>query len=194
MNTSIVEQRTVGPVCEHLMMRWGAVFAGWFVATGIAIMLYVFGLAVGFSAVNFHDAAVIARGISIGAIVWMILTWSTALWIGAMFASWFDGRNDTEMGLVRGVAVWGVSMAATGVLMASGLMHVAFVAAVPGPGPTLLDPAVGARYTAALMWTAFGSALLSLITSGLGGWLGSRHVHHVYHLREYTPHARGSSQ
>ena len=107
-------------VREHPVMRWGAVFAGWFVATGTALVLYVFGLAIGFSAFNPHDAAAVARGVSAGAIVWMILTWGAALWTGGMFASWFDGRNETEMDVVRGLTVRGLSMAATGLVMASG--------------------------------------------------------------------------
>lgn len=91
---------------DHPVMRWGAVWAGWLVATGIAALLYAFGLAVGFSAFNPQDPAAIARGISGGAMAWMILTWAASMWLGAMFAAWFDGRNDTEMGVTRGLAMW----------------------------------------------------------------------------------------
>lgn len=173
-------------------MRWGPVFAGWFVATGIAVLLYVFGLAVGFSGFAPWNTAAVGRGISAGAIVWMILTWGAALWIGGMFAGWFDGRNDTEMGVVRGLTVWGLSITATTLLVATGLtQHVMFVTAIPTDlGTQTVDPALIAHYTAVTMWTAFGSAVLSLITSALGGWLGAHHVHHVYHLRSYAPHGR----
>lgn len=182
-----------GPVLrEHPIMRWGAVFAGWFVATGTATLLYVFGLAMGFSAFDPHNVAAVARGISAGAVVWMILTWGAALWVGGMFASWFDGRNDTEMGVVRGLTVWGLSVAATGLLTATGLTHVAAFATVPSAEVPTLDQAMVARYTAVLMWTAFGSVVLSLITSAFGGWLGAHHVHRVYHLREYAAHRRES--
>jgi len=40
------------------------------------------------------------------------------------------------------------------------------------------------------MWAAFGSAVVSLVTSALGGWMGAHHVHHVYHLRHYSEHRR----
>ncbi len=190
MPTTLVDQRADALVREHPVMRWGAVFAGWLVATGMAILLYVFGLAVGFSALEPHDVAAVARGFSAGAIVWVILTWGAALWIGAMFASWFDGRNDTEMGVVRGLTVWGLSMTATGVLIASGLAHRSFIASIPDAGNPTVDPARVAHYTAALMWAAFGSAVLSLLTSAFGGWLGAHHVHRVYHLRDYPLHGR----
>src|SRR5579883_2773158 len=173
-------------VREHPVMRWGAVFAGWFVATGTALLLYAFGLAVGFSAVNPGDAATVAHGLSAGAIVWIVLTWAAALWAGGMFASWFDGRNDTEMGVVRGLTVWGVSMAATGLTIASGLAHAAFVTTGTNAGAAPVDPTQAAHYAAALMWAAFVSSVVSLITAASGGWMGAHHIHRVYHLRRYS--------
>ena len=177
---------------ELPLMRWGPVFAGWFVATGVAVLLYAFGLAMGLSALDPWNNALVGRGISAGAIVWMILTWGAALWIGGMFAGWFDGRNDTEMGVVRGLTVWGLSITATTLLVATGLTHhVTFITSAPTDlGTQTVDAAVLAHYTAAAMWTAFGCTVLSLITSAFGGWLGAHHVHHVYHLRSYTPHRR----
>lgn len=185
------DQRADALVREHPTMRWGAVFAGWLVASGTAILLYVFGLAVGFSAFEPHNVAAIVRGVSAGAIVWVILTWGGALWIGAMFASWFDGRNDTEMGVVRGLTVWGLSMTATALVVASGLTHVGLIPSTPDTGDLTVDATKVAHYTAAVMWTAFGSSVLSLLTSAFGGWVGAHHVHRVYHLREYPRHGRG---
>jgi hypothetical protein len=173
---------------EHPVMRWGAVWAGWFLATGIAALLYAFGLAVGFSAFNPASPAAVARGVSGGAITWMILTWAASLWLGAMFATWFDGRNDTEMGVIRGLAVWGLSVTATTLLIASGMTHLAFATVVPAEGLPDLDSAAAAQYTARIMWTAFGCALASLVTAAFGGWLGAHHVHRVYHLRNYERH------
>jgi hypothetical protein len=177
---------------EHPVMGWGAVWAGWFLATGVAALLYAFGLAVGFSGFNPGSPEIVAKGVSGGAIAWMILTWAASLWLGGMFATWFDGRNDTEMGVIRGLAVWGVSVTATVLLVASGMTHLTFTAAaIPTTEgiPTVIDPAALAQYTARIMWTAFGCALASLVTAAFGGWLGAHHVHRVYHLRTYTPHA-----
>lgn len=180
-------------VSEIPSMRWGAVFAGWFVATGIGVLLYAFGLAIGLSAFDPWNGASAARGSSAGAIVWMILTWGAALWVGGMFAGWFDGRNDTEMGVVRGLTVWGLSVTAAALLVATGLTrHLLFVTAVPSAfGAETVDAASIAHYTAVVMWTAFGCVVVSLVTAAFGGWLGAHHVHHVYHLRTYKPHGAG---
>ena len=192
MASNISDQHMHAVVEEHPVMRWGAVFAGWFVATGIALVLYTFGLALGLSALDPHNTTAVTHGVSVGAAVWTILTWGASLWMGGMFASWFYGRDDTEMGVVRGLTVWGLSMALTALLAASGLMHVALVNMMPQAGGPPANPTQAAHYIATLMWVAFGSALVSLITSVIGGWLGSHQIHHVYHLRKYTKHRAAS--
>jgi hypothetical protein len=190
MATPISEQRAHAAVSEHPTMRWGAIFAGWLLATGTALLLYAFGLAIGFSAVNPHDAATVAHGLSAGTFLWMILTWAAALWTGGMFASWFDGRNDTEMGVVRGLTVWGLSMTASALVMARGLAHASFAATASGAGVPSVDPTHAAHYMAAVMWAGFASAVVSLIAAAFGGWMGAHHVHRVYHLRQYVQHGR----
>lgn len=190
MASTVAAQSDHAVIREHPVMRWGAIWAGWFVATGTALLLYAFGLAIGFSAVNPRDAAAVAHGLSAGAFVWMILTWAAALWTGGMFASWFDGSNDTEMGVVRGLTVWGLSMAATGLAIGSGLTHAAFVTSSANAGAMPVDPTQAAHYMAALMWVAFASAVVSLITGAFGGWMGAHHIHRVYHLRQYSQHGR----
>lgn len=182
----MTDQHMQAVIDEHPVMRWGAVFAGWLVAIGIALVLYAFGLALGLSALDPHNATAVTHGLSTGAAVWTILTWGASLWMGGMFASWFDGRDDTEMGVVRGLTVWGLSMASTALLAASGLMHVALVNMMPQAGGPAANPAQAAHYVATLMWVAFGSSLVSLITSVVGGWLGAHQIHHVYHLRKYA--------
>jgi len=190
MATTISEQRAHAVVSEHPAMHWGAIFAGWLVATGTALLLYAFGLAIGFSAINPRDAATVAHGLSAGAFVWMILTWAAALWTGGMFASWFDGRNDTEMGVVRGLTVWGLSMTATALSVASGLARAALATTASGASSPAVDPTQATHYMAAVMWAAFASAVVSLIAAACGGWIGAHHVHRVYHLRQYTQHGR----
>ena len=105
----------------HPRMNWGAIFAGWFVATGIAGLLYVAGLALGFAAFNPHDVASTTKGIGIGTAVWVVVSWVAGLFVGGMFASWFDGNADETMGAMHGIAVWGVSLTATALWLALGL-------------------------------------------------------------------------
>jgi hypothetical protein len=189
MAKTFADARSEVELREHPVMRWGAVFAGWFVAAAIAMVLYAFGLAVGFSAIDPRDAAAVAQGISPGTVVWVVLTWAASLWIGSMFASWFDGRNDTEMGAVRGLTVWGVSMVATGLLVAGGFAHIGSVTAADAATRSI-DHGPLAHYITVSMWTAFGSAVAALLASAFGGWLGARHVHYVYHLRKYQAHGQ----
>jgi hypothetical protein len=93
------------------------------------------------------------------------------------------------MGVIRGLAVWGLSVTATTLLIASGMTHITMVAAaVPTEGLPNLGAADFAHYTSRVMWAAFGCAFASLITAAFGGWLGAHHVHRVYHLRTYAPH------
>lgn len=106
---------------EHPRMRWGSIIAGWLVATGIAFLLYVGGLAIGFSALDPHNMQAVAKGIGVGTGLWLVLTWLVALFLGGLFASWSDGRDDPSMGAVQGVTVWGLAVAASGLLLAMGM-------------------------------------------------------------------------
>ena len=106
---------------SHATMRWSAIIGGWLVATGIASLMYVAGLAIGFTAFDPYNAAATARGIGTGTAIWMVLGWAVSLFLGGMFASWFDGRADQTVGSLHGVAVWGLSIAASGLLLAVGL-------------------------------------------------------------------------
>jgi hypothetical protein len=67
----------------------------------------------------------------------MALTWIVSLFLGGMFASWFDGRDDETVGCMHGVTVWGLSIAMSGLLLALGLSG-----AVAG-GSAMLGGAVG---------------------------------------------------
>src|SRR5207248_4309282 len=114
-STAVVESHS------HATMRWSAIIGGWLVATGIASLMYVAGLAIGFTAFDPYNAAATAKGIGTGTAIWMILTWAVSLFLGGMFASWFDGRADQSIGSLHGVTVWGLSVAASGLLLAVGL-------------------------------------------------------------------------
>jgi len=249
-------------------MRWSAVFAGWVVATGIAILLYGAGLALGFTTFDPHNVSAAAKGVGIGTIVWMILTWAAALFVGGMFASWFDGRADETMGSLHGVTVWGLSITASALWLALTLGQLSNDHRPDhdeGPGPmvsasneplavlrtdvhrtlstqrenrpdgqtekaliaallaghtdtarailiaqtempsdaaqarvTTWLPVVNAaadqmkndadrakHYAAMGMLALLLSGIAGLIAAAFGGWIGSRQIHRVYHLRRY---------
>jgi hypothetical protein len=112
-------------VTSYPRLSWRAIFAGWLVATAVAGLLYVAGLALGFAAFDATDLANTAKGIGIGTGIWFILTWVAALFLGGMVASWFDNQLDHTMGALQGVAVWGLSLTTTALWIALGFGHVA---------------------------------------------------------------------
>lgn len=134
-----VERTTIVDL-SHAGMSWGAIIAGWLVAVGIAFLMYVAGLAMGFSAFDPYDAEATAKGIGIGTCAWLVLTWVVALLIGGMFASWFDGRDDQTTGVMHGVTVWGLSIAASGLLLALG------IGGAIGSGANLVSGAAGGAH------------------------------------------------
>jgi len=111
---------TAPPAVAPRPMSGLAIVGGWIVALGIAWLFYVLGLAVGFSSFDVSDPAMTTRGVGIGTMVWVVLTWAVSLFLGGMFASWMDGRSDPTVGTLHGVAVWGLAMSVTALLAAVG--------------------------------------------------------------------------
>ena len=116
-----VVSRSVVAAHPYASVRWGAIIGGWVVATGIASLMYAAGLALGFTAFDPYNTSATAKAIGIGTAVWLLLTWAVALFIGGMFASWFDGKSDQTVGALHGVAVWGLAVAASALLLALGV-------------------------------------------------------------------------
>src|SRR5450755_2908762 len=112
---------TVVDTHSHATMRWGAIVSGWLVATAIASLMYVAGLAIGFSALDPYNAATTAKGVGMGTVAWLVLTWAVSLLLGGMFASWFVARQDQTVGALHGITVWGLSVVVSGLLVAFGL-------------------------------------------------------------------------
>ena len=106
-------------------LSWSAIFGGWLIAAGLAFLLYVVGLAVGFAAFDPYNAAATAKGIGIGTALWIVLTGTVSSFLGGMFASWFDGKADPTVGALHGITVWGLSIAVSLLLFALGVTQVA---------------------------------------------------------------------
>jgi hypothetical protein len=159
-------------------MSFRAVFAGWLVATGVAVLLYVGGLAMGFSAFNAWNVSASAKGIGIGTSIWIVLTWIVSLWLGGMFASWSAAHNDRTIGSLHGVTVWGLSVTVAFFWVVMGLggaMHRDAGAMHPdmGPPPGAGMPAGPASGEAgASAWMGDGS--LAVLQADVQGRLNAR--------------------
>jgi hypothetical protein len=179
-----IETSTIYRAREH-PVRWSAVIAGWLVAVGIAYLLYVAGLAIGFAAFDPHNAEQTAKGFGIGTAIWVALTWAVSLFLGGMYASWFDGSPDETTGTLHGVAVWGLAVSATGLLIALGVIQPLqnSAALVGGEAEVTATAEEVARYTTAALWAVFVSMLLGLIGGAAGGCVGSSHFDRLYPRR-----------
>lgn len=102
-------------------MNFRAVFAGWLVATGVAALLYLAGLAMGFSAFDADPMGAGTKVAGIGSGIWIVLVWAASLFVGGLFTSWFDAHDDQTIGSLHGVAVWGLSVTASMLWLALGL-------------------------------------------------------------------------
>lgn len=149
---------------KHPPMKFSAVFAGWLIATATAGLLYIAGLALGFASFDAWNAAGSGRGIGLGTAVWMIITWVGALFVGGLFAAWFDGRNDDTSGALHGVTVWGLSLTTTALWLAFGLTH-----AMSGHGHATMGAADGDAHGGAASVGGAVGVLDATIASQLSG-------------------------
>jgi hypothetical protein len=75
------------------------------------------------SAFNADNLAAGARGIGLGIAIWIILTWAVAIFLGGMFASWFDARADQTVGALHGVCVWGLAITVSALVLSGVVMR-----------------------------------------------------------------------
>lgn len=139
-------------------MSFRAIVAGWLVATAMAVLLYTGGLALGFTAFDAWHAASSAKGIGIGTAIWVVLTWIASLFVGGLFASWFNAHDDQTTGSLHGVGVWGFSISATALWIVLGLSS-----AMHHPGGPMMDDHAGADDTASPGWIAEQSGSLAAL-------------------------------
>src|SRR5207248_11519006 len=102
MSVASIEREMVGGggrVSPRL--SWGAIFGGTFVALGIWILLYAFGLAAGLTAVDPNNPGS-ARGAGIFTGVWGLIAPLVALFVGGFVASRSAGIFDRFAGGIHG--------------------------------------------------------------------------------------------
>jgi hypothetical protein len=119
-DTSAASART-----DVAAVNWRAILAGWIVATGVGALLVAGGLGIALSGFSAERMAAGARILGVGIAVWVVLTWAVAIFLGGMFASWFDARADQTVGALHGVGVWALAITVAALLMSGGLMRMA---------------------------------------------------------------------
>lgn len=128
------------PVVEHTGFRlsWGAVFAGLVVAMALQILFSLLGAAIGLSAVS-PDAS--AKGVGIGAAIWLIVTALISLYVGGLVVGRMAGILTRGDGAIHGFIMWGLyTILALGLLtrgigsLVGGALQVATTAATATAG------------------------------------------------------------
>jgi len=161
-------------------LNWSAIIGGWVIATAVAWLLYVLGLAVGFSAVDISHADAMTKAWGVGTRTWLVLTWAASLFMGGLFASWVDGKAHPTFGLLNGIAVWGLTMTVGALLLSIGFANTLQGGASLLHGSPVTPSAAVTSYTAAAFWALFFSTVTGAFTAALGGWIGAGHLHRVY--------------
>ncbi len=88
-------------------LSWGAIFAGFVVATVTQIVLSVLGLAIGFSA---WDPRVEGPGgLGMGAAIWFAATAIVSLFLGGLVLGRLAGVLKRKDGVLHGIVMWGLS-------------------------------------------------------------------------------------
>lgn len=98
-------------------LSWGAVFAGFVIATVLQWVLSLLGLAIGLDDWSVGEPA---RGFAIGTALWFIVTALVTLWLGGATAGRLAGVLTRGDGAIHGLLVWGLSTLLAAWLLVSG--------------------------------------------------------------------------
>ncbi|MDQ3388273.1 MAG: hypothetical protein M3483_02090 [Gemmatimonadota bacterium] len=100
----------VDPLFERTGFRlsWGAIFAGFVIATAVQMVLSTLGVAIGMSAFNPGDGDS-ASGLGIAVAIWFALTAMVSLFIGGLVTGRLAGILTRNDGRLHGVVLWGLS-------------------------------------------------------------------------------------
>jgi hypothetical protein len=88
-------------------LSWGAIFAGFVIATVLQIVLSVLGLAIGFTSWDPRTEGL--GGFGIGAAVWFVATAIVSLFVGGLVLGRLAGILRTKDGALHGAVLWGLS-------------------------------------------------------------------------------------
>jgi len=159
------------------VLRWGAIFGGSAAALATWLVLYVLGLAIGFSSINQADLGSL-KSLGLFSGLWSVIAPLPALFVGGFVVSRGAGATDKTTGALHGTVVWALSiLGATWLVvnLLTGLVGGAFSAAkstaqTAGQGVAAAAQAVGGGAANA----AGGAANAGQAASGQAGDLAKQ--------------------
>ena len=156
------------------LTRWGPVFAGFFVALSLSVLLGVLGVAFGIQLASPTGAAEVS---GTGAAIWAAVVLIVSFFVGGWLAARTTAISTPEVGLIHGVAVWAVTIAVLLVLGALGIAGVVSVVTGQG-GPATAPAAPGSALSLAqgAAWGTFIAMLLGLVAAAIGGYVGGKNT------------------
>lgn len=88
-------------------VSWGAILAGGLCAYAFAMLLYLFGAALGVTTMAALNE--FRSGVALGTGIWMVVSWVIATYFGGWLAGRLSGRTDRSIGMMYGLIVWALS-------------------------------------------------------------------------------------
>lgn len=95
---------------------WSTIFAAAVVAAAVWLVLHMFGVGIGLTAIDTDDAGSL-RGVGIGAGLWSLIAPIIALFIGGLVAGRLAPTINTLNAVIHGAVVWGLTVLASVIVM-----------------------------------------------------------------------------
>lgn len=106
-----VHEHCHGDYCAPFKrISWTAIFVGALIAIGLSFLLYIFGIAIGLSAVSVNDTggSVIAIGGMIGIIIGLVASMMAAGYAAGYLGRFYSPQRN--LGIVYGFTTWSVAL------------------------------------------------------------------------------------
>jgi hypothetical protein len=154
-------------------VSWRAVWAGLFMIAGVQIVMQLFGIAIGVSALNPTQRAL--EGVSLWQGIWSIVSTLSAFFFGGWVASAMTAPSRRSDGVLMGTVLWAFATTLGIILVSSGLFGAIGIGrnlmAPPRAGQSGLAE-LHSAYTIGAAWATFATILLSLLCTVVGGVVG----------------------
>ena len=102
-------------------ISWGAVVAGLISAMALLWLMTLLGSAIGISILDVTDAGALGEGLGWGAIIWLVVSFLIAYYIGGAMAGRLSSDPTDRGGMLHGVTVWSTATVLSLILGAWGI-------------------------------------------------------------------------
>src|SRR6185437_5960645 len=90
-------------------VSWGAIFAGAIAVIAVESLLNLLGAGVGAATINPQQGQMPGQGLAVGAVIWFVLSWILALFIGGWVAGRLADNPSKRDGALYGFVTWALA-------------------------------------------------------------------------------------